>query len=247
MVVRISPLSTLGGLFLSLKTDLEAEVQAIFRNPWTKRNGNVVPDDTSIKLGNDAVELEATVLYADMTESTKLVDKKKGEFAAEVYKSFLHTAAKIIKDLNGTITAYDGDRIMAVYIGDLKNTSAVKSALRLHYAQREIIQPALKAVYKEEEYAVRHTTGIDTSKLLVAKTGVRGSNDLVWVGRAANWAAKLCSLSSDYPTRITKAVYDKMTNDAKFAGDGRNMWEERSWTAMNNTTIYRSNFWWAFS
>lgn len=232
---------------MSLKTDLESEIRTIFRSAWSKRDGSVVPDDTSIKLGNDGVELEATVLYADMSESTKLVDTKSADFAAEVYKSFLHAAAKIIKDLDGKITAYDGDRIMAVYIGNSKNTSAVKSALKIHHARQEIIQPALQAVYASSDYIVKHTTGIDTSKLLVAKTGVRGSNDLVWVGRAANWAAKLCALDHNYPTWITKSVYDNMNDSVKTASDGRAMWEARTWTAMGNAAIYRSNCSWSFS
>lgn len=228
---------------MTLKDDLATEVTTIFRGAWTTRDGIVVPSDTSIKLGNDSVDIEATVLYADMSESTKLVDTRSAQFAAEVYKVFLHTAAKIIKSWGGTITAYDGDRIMAVYIGDHKNTSAVKTGLQLNHARTQIIQPALKSVYRDSDFVLRHTVGIDTSKLKVAKTGVRGSNDLVWVGRAANWAAKLCTLSNDYPTWITKAVFDSMNKEVKI-WDGKEIWDARVWTAMNNAPIYRSNWRW---
>ena len=41
-------------------------------------------------------------------------------------------------------------------------------------------------------------------------------------------------------------VYDRMHNDVKMSGD-RNMWEQRSWTAQGNMTIYRSNSSWAAS
>lgn len=98
---------------MALKDDLESEVATIFRERWSTRDGTVVPDDASLKLGNDAVKLEATILYADLADSTKLVDGYKPFFAAEIYKSFLHCAAKIIEAESGTITAYDGDRIMA--------------------------------------------------------------------------------------------------------------------------------------
>jgi len=30
------------------------------------------------------------------------------------------------------VTAYDGDRVMAVYLGNSKNTSAVTTALKIH-------------------------------------------------------------------------------------------------------------------
>lgn len=231
---------------MALKDDLESDVSTIFKSAWTERDGTVVPSPAVIKLANDAVNLTATVLYADLSDSTKLVDQKTPQFAAEIYKTFLLCAAKIIKHFGGTITAYDGDRIMAVYIGKTKNTSAVKTGLKINGAVNDIIMPALKAQYPTTSYNLRHVIGIDTSKLLVARTGVRGDNDLVWVGRAANWAAKLCSLDHNYPTRITKAVYDNMLDEAKFGGDPkRNMWEHRLWTAMDNADIYRSNWRWS--
>ncbi|WP_428189683.1 adenylate/guanylate cyclase domain-containing protein [Agrobacterium pusense] len=203
-----------------------------------------MPSDTSLTMGNDGIELDATVLYADLSESTKMVDSRSADFAAEVYKSFLFCAARVIQDMGGVITAYDGDRVMAVFLGASKNTSAVKTGLKINWACKHIVQPVKDKFYPANDYRLFHTVGIDTSKILVAKTGVRGSNDLVWVGRAANWAAKLCTLDHSYPTRITKAVYDNMHNEARIGSDGRNMWEERSWTDMNNTTIYRSNWWW---
>jgi class 3 adenylate cyclase len=86
--------------------------------------------------------------------------------------------------------------------------------------------------------------GIDTCKLLVAKTGIRGANDLVWVGRAANWAAKLCTLSDEWPTRITKAVHDNMNDKVRLVGGtGASIWQSANWTDMNNAPIYRSKGW----
>jgi len=73
------------------------------------------------------VKLDATVLYADMSGSTKLVDAfTSPKFPAEVYKCYLSCAAKIIKAGGGSITAYDGDRVMAVFLGDSKNSSAAR-------------------------------------------------------------------------------------------------------------------------
>src|ERR1700722_5313325 len=119
---------------MGLKDDLEQEVVATFKAPWTTRDGTVVPADDSVTLGNDAIKLTATVLYADISGSTQMVDKRADFVAAEIYKTFLHCAAKIIRSESGVITAYDGDRIMAVYIGDSKNTSAARTALKIKYA-----------------------------------------------------------------------------------------------------------------
>ena len=229
---------------MALLDDLKSEVAAVFRNVWTERDGRVVPDTESLKLGNDAINLTATVLYADLTKSTALVDGYKAHFAAEVYKSYLHCAAKIIRSEGGEITAYDGDRIMAVFVGDHKNTAAARAALKINYARINVVNPAIEAQYPKVTYRVSSAVGIDTSTLYVAKTGIRGSNDLVWVGRSANYAAKLTELDADYPTWITDAVYSKLPPALKTGSEGRSMWEARTWTSMGGLRIHRSNWWW---
>ena len=229
---------------MALADDLKADVKNIFATDWATRKGQVVPDSDSVKLGNDAVELDATVLYADLAESTDLVDKFKWGFAAEVYKSYLICAAKIIRSHGGVITAFDGDRIMAVYIGDGKNTSAARTALKINKAVQDIINPEIKSQYPTIDYVVKQSVGVDTGTLHVAKTGIRGSNDLVWVGRPANYAAKLCALrNGNYASWITAEVYKNLSSDMK-TYDGKDMWEERSWTAKGGISIYRSSWTW---
>jgi class 3 adenylate cyclase len=230
---------------MGLLTDLNKEVEQIFKEQWKTRDGQVVPESEDLKLSNDAVILDGTVLYADLSVSTYLVDNYSKEFAAEIYKTYLHCAAKIVRSEGGTITAYDGDRIMSVFIGASKNTSAARSALKIYYAVLHIINPAIKSQYPNLNYGICQVSGIDTCKLFIARTGIRGSNDLVWVGRAANYAAKLSALSSDYATYITKEVYDQLHTSVKIT-NGRSMWEMAKWTDMNNKIIYRSNWYWPF-
>lgn len=227
---------------MSLKDDLTNEVQQIFAEAWKTRDGTVVPDTEDLSLGNNGVNLKGTVLYADLSESTGLVDTYKAQFAAEVYKTYLHCAAKIITSQGGVITAYDGDRIMAVFIGDQKNTNAARSALKINYAVSNIINPAMVKQYPKTTFRVKHAVGVDTSRLLVARTGIRGSNDLVWVGRAANHAAKMSSITAPFTAWISADVYDVMLDSAK-TSEGKPMWTARTWTTMNRT-IYGSSWLW---
>lgn len=232
---------------MALKDDLTSEVGAIFRNAWTETKGRVVPVPSDVSLGNKATLLEqAVVFYADLDGSTNMVDGTSWGFSAEIYKAFLHCAAKVVRDEGGDITAYDGDRIMAIFIGDNKHDRAARAALKLRWAVICIIEPGMKAVYTTTDFSVKHNVGIDVSDLRAVRTGVRGDNDLVWVGRAANYAAKLNSLGSEYPTWITKSVYDGLSLNLK-ASNQKTIWEARTWTAMNNMSIYRSNWHWSIS
>lgn len=102
---------------MGIKDDLESEIENIYKKKWSRRKGRVVPEDDNIKLGNDGIDLEITMLYADLSASTRLVDNYKDWFAAENYKAFLRCAAKIIRAEGGRIRAYDGERIKGVFIG----------------------------------------------------------------------------------------------------------------------------------
>ena len=230
---------------MALKEELTEAVTKILRELWSERDGQKVPGPEDLQLGNDAVKLDGTVLYADMTDSTKLVDSHIPQFAAEVYKSYLTCAAKIVKSEGGVITSYDGDRIMAVYIGDSKNTSAVRSAMKINYAVLSIINPAIRNQYPNTDFQLKHVVGVDTSSLYVARIGVRNDNDLVWVGRSANHAAKLCAIKEDNTTFISSDVFNNMNDQCKYDGQNKEfMWKERQWTQMNNIKIYSSSWRW---
>jgi class 3 adenylate cyclase len=231
---------------MALADDLKAQVAGIFKDQWTTRKGQVVPEPEALQLGNDAVELErATILYADLSGSTSLVNDYSWTFSAEIYKTYLYCAARIVRAEGGAITSYDGDRIMGVFIGDYQSTRAMRCALKINYAVNFIVNPALKARYPTMDFEVKQVVGIDTSPVRAARTGVRGGNDIVWVGRAANIAAKLTEIKAAERTWITKDVFDVAYASAKLSSaDGTPMWTQYAWTERGNAQVYGSTWWW---
>jgi hypothetical protein len=160
------------GADMALKEEVEEAVGEIIREGWTNRDGRVVPVPDDLGLGNDAVNLNATVLYADMADSTDLVDNYKPKFAAEIYKAYLVSTAKIVKDHGGSITAYDGDRIMGVFIGDYKNGSARE------FAETRI----LGCFLKDDEFGLgdRHALSLEqqVAEILVTAAPSKKSFDV---------------------------------------------------------------------
>ena len=89
---------------MSVADDIKKNAADTFGAAWTVRDGQVVPSASDLKLTNDAVRFEAaTVLYADLDQSTDLVETRKWEFASEVYKTFLYAASRLIRHHGGTI------------------------------------------------------------------------------------------------------------------------------------------------
>lgn len=142
---------------MGLKDDLKSEMGKIVFSPWTERYGRVVPGDSSLQMGNDAINIEAT------------------------------------------------------------------------------------AEYPTQNFMLRHVVGIDVSELFVAKAGFRGSNDLVWVGRAANHAAKMSSMPESHQTYISSDVYDRLPEELRMASGGQMVWSSLEWKKFEGRWIYRSS------
>lgn len=235
---------------MALADDLQKIVRDILYAKWDIREGNKVPATEDVALSGGGVELDATVLYADLAQSSRLASEFDRRVAAKVVKSFLACACRLISNCGGTITSFDGDRVMGVFIGDSKNSNTGKCALQIKYAGTQIIAPTLTEYFKSlrtEGFTISHAVGADTGTILAVRAGQRGSNDLVWIGRAPNFAARLSDLREDsYNSYISEDVFNRLNEKSKFGGDPKRlMWEKRSlkWLGAD-MTLYRSNWHW---
>jgi adenylate cyclase len=200
---------------MSLEDELSKSVSRIIQQSWDVRDGRTVPD-TDVALEGGAVRLDATVLYADLAQSSRLATDFQQRTAAKVIRIFLYCMCRLIATHDGTITSFDGDRVMGIFLGELKNTNAATCALKMNYVVSHIIQPKVKDYFtslREAGFNISHCVGIDTSVTMAVRAGQRGSNDLVWVGRAPNLAAKLSEIrESPYNSYISEDVFSKSTN-----------------------------------
>lgn len=235
---------------MGLADTLAQDVDAILATTWNKTTKTTVPSTTDVALAGGAAELEATFLYADLASSSKMVKELDRRVAAKILKSFHTTTCRLIKSMGGTIASFDGDRVMGVFVGGQKNSSAAKCALQVNYTVQKIVRPKFESKYdsvKNASFKIGHGVGIDTGTVLAVRAGVRGDNDLIWIGRPPNLAAKLSDLrESPHNTFITATVYNSLLDWAKFGGkDNENMWQQRSWTFLDDKiTLYRSSWTW---
>ena len=218
---------------MGVADDITAAVNQMVTSDWNTRRGTVVPTTEDIALANGAVEIDAVYLYADMANSSGLVRDFPAKTAAKVIRAYLDATCRVIKNRGGKIRSFDGDRVMAIFIGNSKNSAAANCGLNINWAVRKVVRPALENRYpslKQGKFALEHCVGIASGTALVVRGGVRGDNDLVSVGRPPNVAAKLSDVRAwPYATYITKSVFNSLSADAKYKDPGtsneRPMWE----------------------
>jgi len=212
---------------MSVKDEITKYAHDTFTSTWTTTDGRKVPTpESNIGLGNVATKINATILYADLSDSTGLVKSHEKAFAAEVYKTYVYSAAKLIRSAGGSVTAYDGDRVMGVFMGDHNWSVATRVALKIEGTVEDILRPEMKQGWPNKSFTIKQKCGIAYSEVWVANTGIRGNNDYVWVGNAANYAAKMAALKKSYSTYITGAIYDVLDDGLKTTGTGSRVWTD---------------------
>lgn len=233
---------------MALSDDLAREIQTIISTAWDKRDGRKIPDTEEVALAGGAVEIDATFLYADLADSSKMAKELDRRIAAKIIKSFLYCASRLIIARGGKIVSFDGDRVMGVFYGDTKNSAAANCAIQINWAVdkiRERFEANYESV-RNASFSIRHGVGVDSGMVLAVRGGVRGTNDLIWIGRAPNLAAKMSDIREHpYSSFITAAVFNSLNEHSKYGGTQNElMWERRNWNFLgDNLHIYRSSWW----
>ncbi|NJC23624.1 class 3 adenylate cyclase [Arthrobacter pigmenti] len=238
-----------------LKSDVEGDIAKTINTKLTttERNDGVietVPDPA--KMGySEGLYLPSTYLYADMADSSGLVAIAPADTVARVMKAYLVVSTRIIRSNKGHIRSFDGDRVMGIYAGPNRYDRAVKSAMQIKWAMRNLVQPAITKQFgsiQKSGWQLKHGCGIASGKSLLVRAGFRGSDDMISIGTAPNLAAKLSDQrQGKYSTLIGGNTYNKLTDALKLS-KGVHMWEGPYTHVMGakNYSYYKTSYHWSF-
>lgn len=191
------------------------------------RVSDEVPETTQIALEkNEAVQVEAAYLYADMVDSSSLAQTAYKPVSAKIIRSYVNGASQILRHYGGSIASFDGDRVMAIFVGTNKETTAVRAALAINWLVAEELGPKIREKWDDiaKYWTLRHSIGIDVGEALITRGGVRGDNDLISIGKAPNVAAKLSDIRNDKQIHITHEVFGPMSQGLATTETGVRLW-----------------------
>lgn len=221
---------------------IKTEIDNTLSISWAERNGTIIPDSDSIALKDGAVKIEGTFLYADLAGSSKLAKICPWQTTAKIIRAYLDSCVRIIRAHDGEIRSFDGDRVMGIFKGEYQNTNAANCARKIDYVVEKIINPKAHAKFKsisDNNIKINHCVGIDVGETRAVRAGVRNNNDLIWIGKAPSFAAKLSDIRN-YPfsVYISKACFLKLATTAKKNGD-EDIWFSENFVFAGEThTVY---------
>lgn len=234
---------------MAVSDDIDGSIKQIFDTTWSERTGQLVPSTEDVALANGAVKLDAVVLYADLFHSTELARKFPRSVAAKIVRAYLSSMTRLVNHRDGSVRSFDGDRVMGVFVGKSKNSAAARCALNMNYIVTKVLRPKAEAKFpslKEKGFVIKHCVGVSSSEVIyVVRGGIRGSNDLVFIGSAPNIAAKLSEVrNSPYHSYLTWDVYKNLNDESKYS-KGQDMWESVYRTLGDERWhCYKSSWWW---
>ena len=229
---------------MALIDDLRNKVQEYFNQPYTTKETSIVPgtDYSKLTFGNNGLVAELAFLFVDIRKSSQMHEVYGYKTAALIYQSFHEMCVRIIIHNNGNVRAFDGDRIMGVFAGDSKRGNAVKAAMNIRWAISNILNKKLTT-------PLSVGCGIEAGKTLITKVGKGrdiNNQDLIWIGKACNYASHLCQVA-DNAVIVSEEVYGRLSEYKKYSDDNpkKSMWV-RSQVNIKGKAIwvYKSTWEW---
>ncbi len=240
---------------MALSKDLQEMVSGYLAGNYETHVPRGVPNPEDIALGNKAAKLTATTLFIDVRQSSDIANAFRAQTAAKMMKSYFRGAVSVINNNDGQVRSFNGDGMLAIFIGDLRSSNAVKAAMQVKWFVQEVLQPKFERYFSNNKAALGQALdfqigcGLDDGDIFAVRVGIKGTNDVAWVGRCTNTSAKLASsVDTPHNTAITREVYSRMAEDQKYTSSGgAHMWSDERTQMVGgvNRAIRTTTYRWA--
>ncbi|HLX99001.1 MAG TPA: adenylate/guanylate cyclase domain-containing protein [Roseiarcus sp.] len=161
------------------------------------------------------VEIEATILFADLRGYTSLSESRPQGEISEILDAFYDACAETIWEGDGIVNKTMGDAIMAVFNFPIRRADhaieAVRAARAIQErwrARRQLLSKSLGA----EGEAIGVGIGVDSGKINFGEFG-RAHHDLTAIGTVVNVASRAQSAAAAGEILVTASVYERARSE----------------------------------
>ncbi len=176
---------------------------------------NTRPDtvlaDARTRPDNNGERRQVAVLFADLTDFTKLSTELDAEELHELLNRYFAVVDAIVGDYGGKIDKHIGDAVMAVFGAPVARTDdpvrAVRAASDIHQAIAELS--------RELGRSLQVHVGIASGQVVASDTGSQAHREYTVTGETVNLASRLDDMAEAGETLVSKSVYDAVSGIAE--------------------------------
>jgi adenylate cyclase len=196
LALALGTLGTLGILYVDEALERE-RVRTIFSRFVSARVVEEVLAHTDENLRLGGVERDCTVLFSDLRGFTSFSETQPAAKVIEVVNHYLNEMTEAILDAGGTLIAYMGDGIMAVFGTPLEHEDHADRAL---CAAREMIGPRLAQfnawmAFQGFEREFEMGVGLNSGTVMAGNVGSEQRMEYTAIGDTTNTASRLEGLT----------------------------------------------------
>lgn len=172
---------------------------------------------SNFKLENDewAQVDDVACVYFDLSSSTNILRDYGDEISVKIFDSYIKSATRIFKNFECSYLDIQGDGGFALFSGDKHIQRAMVSAITLKTLLSKSYSGNLNDLVKKIKSKINLSSriGVHIGKILAKKSGIRGENEILWLGGLVSVASKICGLKRENAELFKGDLGEKIKSD----------------------------------
>ncbi len=161
--------------------------------------------------------VDVVAVVADLKSSTQLGVRKHAASTASIYAAALEPLLRIARSHGAGYAQLQGDCVVALFWAEDAVERAMCAAITMRTFSEDSLVLRMEKKWRDEGQlpATGFKIGVATSPLLVKRIGIANTSfqDLVWPGKAVNYAAKAAQSADRHETVVTGSIWDAIAKN----------------------------------
>ncbi len=180
---------------MATNQEIFEKIEGYLTESYTRSDTDIVPKKGDLTFGNTVKKMpHVKVFYIDMRKSRKILSDASTFWSVKIHKAFLGAVTHCLENREGHLRSFNGDGLLAFFIGENAASRAVRAALDIKGFVLEIN----KILTENDINPIDFGIGIAQGEVVIAKSGKAGDDqtkqDLIWVAIALYVAVELSEL-----------------------------------------------------
>ncbi|MDQ2885977.1 MAG: GAF domain-containing protein, partial [Chloroflexota bacterium] len=164
----------------------------------------LIRDPQALNLGGETKEI--SVVFADIRGYTSLSERMAPADVMNLINRYLQLMCEAIWEEEGTITAFQGDALMAIFNAPLQQQNHALRAIRSAWKMRSALEAYQRS--QPQEAIVRYGIGVNTGQATVGNIGSQDRlQNYTAIGDVVNVASRLQNGATDNNIYLNESTY----------------------------------------
>lgn len=179
-------------------------------------NISYIPNEQEISKKKKAKNLQCSVMFVDMRNSTNMQDANGRKNMLKIYKMFAKLVTRAVEENCGKVMQIVGDGLLCLFVNENKINSgqhAIHAVRSINTYIKESYNPIV-----EPDWEIKCGMGVCSGHILITRIGTRGKNkccQLAFPSSITNYASKCCDNAGENEVIFDENTYKQIDSEDK--------------------------------